>query len=295
MQEAVETIEIHLKKIYSGKVRDLFELPDRNILMVATDRISAFDYILPTPIPEKGIVLTQMSLFWFSYLKNILDNHIVEGDFNRFPEDIRQYPFLKGRAVIVKKVERIPVECVVRGYLAGSGWEEYKTTGKVCGISLPSNLKEGARMPEPIFTPATKEQQGKHDRNISFAETTAIVGKSTATLIKEKAILLYKKASEYSLKRGIIIADTKFEFGIYNNKLMVIDELFTPDSSRFWEVKNYQEGSSQESLDKQYIRNYLLSTGWDKNSVPPPLPKEVVLKTIEKYKHIYTLLTGQLL
>ncbi|HNS32579.1 MAG TPA: phosphoribosylaminoimidazolesuccinocarboxamide synthase [bacterium] len=293
MEKSDYGMDMQVKKIYSGKVRDIFELQDGNILMVATDRISAFDYILPTPIPEKGIILTQMSIFWFEYLKKIIDNHIVEKDFDKFPETIRKNPFLRNRSIIVKKAERIPVECVVRGYLAGSGWKEYKETGMVCGISLPGNLKEGSRIPEPIFTPATKEDIGKHDMNISFSETEKIVGKERAAILREKSVLLYKEASAYALNKGIIIADAKFEFGIYDKKLILIDELFTPDSSRFWEVQKYREGIPQESLDKQYIRNYLLSTDWDRNSLPPSLPEEVVQKTIEKYKNIYQLITGK--
>jgi len=293
MEKALNNVDIPVKKIYSGKVRDLFELQDGNILMVATDRISAFDYILPTPIPEKGSILTQMSLFWFDHLKNILANHIVESDFSKFPATIQAYPFLKNRSIIVKKAERISIECVVRGYLAGSGWKEYRETGKVCGIQLPANLKEGSKIPEPIFTPATKEDQGKHDMNISFAQTAEITGAEMASRLKEKSIMLYRAACEHALEKGIIIADTKFEFGMYENKLILIDEIFTPDSSRFWEVKNYKEGAPQESLDKQYIRNYLLSTDWDRNSKPPGLPEEVVMNTVEKYRQIYKLLTGR--
>lgn len=290
MQKAIFNIDIPIKKIYSGKVRDLFELEESKILMVATDRISAFDYVLPTPIPEKGILLTQMSLFWFDYLKSILPNHLLETDFNKFPEKIRKYLFLKDRAIIVKKTEKIPIECIVRGYIAGSGWEEYKKTGKICGVSFDTGLKKGAKLQETIFTPSTKEEEGKHDRNISFEETEKIVGREIASLLKEKSLQLYENASKYALKKGIIIADTKFEFGIYENNLIIIDELFTPDSSRFWEEENYKKGLLNESLDKQYIRNYLLSTNWDRNSLPPVLPKEVVSKTIEKYKQIYTLL-----
>lgn len=295
MEKALYDIAISAKKLYSGKVRDLFEIDSGSMLMVATDRISAFDYILPTPIPEKGIVLTQMSLFWFDYLKSILDNHILEPDFNKFPAEIAKYPFLKGRSIIVKRAERIPIECVIRGYLSGSGLKEYEATGSVCGINLPANLKEGSKLPEPIFTPATKEEMGKHDRNISFAETSEIVGEEMAAKLKEKSLLLYKTACEYALKKGIIIADTKFEFGIYEDRLILIDEIFTPDSSRFWEEKNYKEGVPQESLDKQYIRNYLLSTDWDRNSTPPALPQEVVSNTVEKYKQIYRLLTNKII
>jgi phosphoribosylaminoimidazole-succinocarboxamide synthase len=292
MEKPLYRIEIPgLKKIYSGKVRELFELSDNRILMVATDRISAFDYILPTPIPEKGIILTQMSVFWFNYLEDTLKNHIIEVDFDRFPEEIKSYPFLRGRSIIVRKVNRIPVECVVRGYLAGSGWREYKQSGEVCGIRLPAGLKESERLPEPIFTPATKEEKGEHDVNIDFSKMRDIIGKEYARSLKEKSILLYKKAASYAEKKGIIIADTKFEFGIYNDDLILIDEVFTPDSSRFWEVSRYVSGESPDSLDKQYIRNYLLSTNWDRNSPPPTLPEEVVRMTVSKYKQIYKILT----
>lgn len=292
MEKAFYDIEIPgVKKIYSGKVRELFQLEDGRMLMVATDRISAFDYVLPTPIPEKGAILTKMSVFWFNYLKGTLDNHILEDDFSRFPEVLRAHPFLRDRSIIVKKVKRVPIECVVRGYLAGSGWKEYRQQGQVCGVKLPAGLKESDKLPEPIFTPATKEEKGEHDVNIDFPEMEKIVGGEIARLLKEKSILLYKKASGHAEKKGIIIADTKFEFGIYNDELILIDEVFTPDSSRFWEKSKYFPGRSPDSLDKQYIRDYLLSTDWDRNSAPPALPEEVVLKTVSKYKQIYTILT----
>jgi phosphoribosylaminoimidazole-succinocarboxamide synthase len=292
MERVFYEIEIPgLKKIYSGKVRELFELSDNRILMVATDRISAFDYILPTPIPGKGIILTRMSVFWFKYLRDVQNNHIIESDFRKFPEEVLAYPFLRERSVIVRKVKRIPIECVVRGYLAGSGWKEYKQEGQVCGIKLPPGLKESDRLPEPIFTPATKEEKGEHDVNIDFAKMEDMVGKEYARSLKEKSILLYKKAAYYAESKGIIIADTKFEFGIYKDDLILIDEAFTPDSSRFWEVSKYVSGNSPDSLDKQYIRNYLLSTNWDRNSPPPVLPDEVVQMTVSKYKQIYRILT----
>jgi phosphoribosylaminoimidazole-succinocarboxamide synthase len=284
---------IPLKKIHSGKVRELFEVDNETILMVATDRISAFDYILPTPIPDKGVVLTQMSLFWFDLLADILPNHIIKSDFNTFPDSIKKQTFLRDRAIIVKKANRLPIEAIVRGYIVGSGWKEYLESGKVCGVTLPEGLKEGDKLTEPIFTPTTKEEEGKHDRSISLEETETIIGKELTTLLKEKSIQLYNRAYEYALNKGIIIADTKFEFGIYKNRLIIIDELLTPDSSRFWEVENYKKGLFKNSLDKQYIRDYLLTTGWDKNSPPPVLPQEVISKTIEKYKQIYTLLSGK--
>jgi len=291
--EGIIDIKIPLKKIYSGKVRELFEIDEKTLLMVATDRISAFDYILPTPIPDKGIVLTKLSVFWFNYLKNIVENHLIESEFDKFPVELKNYPVLEGRSVIVKKVKKIPIECVVRGYLAGSGWREYREKGEVCGIKLPEGLKEAEKLPEPIFTPATKEEKGTHDINISFEEMVSIVGKETAEFLKEKSITIYKKASEFAEKKGIIIADTKFEFGFYEDRIILIDEILTPDSSRFWEFEKYKVGTSQDSLDKQYVRDYLETTDWDKQSPPPELPEEVVINTVKKYKQIYSILTGE--
>ena len=291
--EGITDIKIPLKKIYSGKVRELFEIDEKTLLMVATDRISAFDYILPTPIPEKGIVLTKLSVFWFNYLKDIVENHLIESEFDKFPAELKNYSVLKGRSIIVKKVKKIPIECVVRGYLAGSGWREYKEKGEVCGIKLPEGLREAEKLPEPIFTPATKEEKGTHDINISFEEMVNIVGKETAEFLKEKSITIYKKASEFAEKKGIIIADTKFEFGFYGDRIILIDEILTPDSSRFWEVEKYKVGTSQDSLDKQYVRDYLETTNWDKQSPPPELPEEVVRNTVKKYKQIYSILTGE--
>ena len=291
--EGITDIKIPFKKIYSGKVRELFEIDEKTLLMVATDRISAFDYILPTPIPDKGIVLTRLSVFWFNYLKDIVENHLIESEFDKFPSELKNYPVLKGRSIIVKKVKKIPIECVVRGYLAGSGWREYKEKGEVCGIKLPEGLREAEKLPEPVFTPATKEEKGTHDINISFKEMANIVGKETAEFLKEKSITIYKKASEFAEKKGIIIADTKFEFGFYGDRIILIDEILTPDSSRFWERKKYKVGTSQDSLDKQYVRDYLETTNWDKQSPPPELPEEVVRNTVKKYKQIYSILTGE--
>ncbi len=292
MNKAVYDMEIPgVEKIYSGKVRELFQMEDGSILMVATDRISAFDYVLPTPVPEKGVILTKMSVFWFNYLREDMKNHILVSDFDRFPEILRKHDFLRDRSVIVKKVKKFPIECVVRGYLAGSGWKEYSERGQVCGVRLPAGLKESDRLPEPIFTPATKEEKGEHDINIDLAEMEKRIGAENARLLKEKSLLLYKKASVHAESRGIIIADTKFEFGTCGGEVILIDEVFTPDSSRFWEKSRYVPGKSQESLDKQYIRDYLLSTDWDRNSSPPSLPEEVVRMTISKYKQIYSILT----
>jgi len=291
--DTFSNIELPLEKIYSGKVRELYEVNEYEILLVATDRVSAFDFVLPTPIPGKGEILTQISVFWFHHLEDIIKNHLVKERFEDFPESLKSFSFLKNRSVIVKKAERISIECVVRGYVAGGGWKEYEKTGKICGVQLQEGLKMGEKLPEPIFTPATKEEKGMHDRNISFEETKEIVGEETARLLKEKSISLYQKASLYAEEKGIIIADTKFEFGYSGNEIILIDEVFTPDSSRFWEKSKYKIGQIQESLDKQYIRDYLESLSWDKNPPVPSLPDDVVENTTKKYNQIYHILTGK--
>ncbi len=268
-----------------GKVRDVYDLEDK-LLMVATDRISCFDVILPTLIPDKGRILTQISLFWFSFLKNLVENHLISSDQKDLPSQFKtQKDYLEGRFMIVKKCKVIPFECVVRGYLAGSGWKEYKNTQSVCDIGLPSGLKEAQKLPEPIFTPATKAEIG-HDENVDFNYMKNAIGADLAEKIKELSFNIYIKASDFAGKKGIIIADTKFEFGLLNNKLMLIDEVLTPDSSRFWEKEKYTPGISPLSFDKQYIRDYLNTTTWDKNSPAPALPEEVVEKTREKYLEI---------
>jgi phosphoribosylaminoimidazole-succinocarboxamide synthase len=273
-----------------GKVRDIYEL-DNSLLFVATDRISAFDYILPNPIPDKGKVLTQISLFWFHFLKDIVDNHLITADFNQFPENLKKYPELQGRAMIVKKAQMFPVECVARGYLSGSGWKEYKEMKKVCGIPLPAGLEESSKLPEPIFTPATKSQTG-HDINISFEESVNIVGKETATKLRDLTLTIYQKSADYAKERGIIIADTKFEFGIYQDKIILCDEVLTPDSSRFWPADSYASGRGQKSLDKQFVRDYLEKIGWDKKPPAPQLPDEIIQGTSAKYREIYKWITG---
>jgi len=285
--------KLPLTLLYSGKVRDLYRLPDKKILMVASDRISAFDYILPTPVPDKGKILTRLSVFWFRRLEGIIPNHILVSDFTRFPATLQPFgEYLAGRSLIVKEVKKIRVEAVVRGYLAGSGWEEYRTGGTVCGIPLPAGLKKASRLPKPLFTPATKEEAGSHDRNITFAECEEIVGPETAGRLKEKSLALYQAAAEYARRKGIIIADTKFEFGFDDRgEIILIDEIFTPDSSRFWEKETWRPGREPDSLDKQYVRNYLLGIKWDKNPPAPELPAEVVANTQEKYWQIYKILT----
>lgn len=288
----VSDVVLPIPKIYSGKIRELFEIDKNRILIVTTDRISAFDFVLPEPIPEKGIILNKLSLFWFEKLKDICKNHLDIVDFENFPENLKPFRnVLEGRSIIAKKTNKILIECVVRGYLSGSGWKEYKETGSVCGIKLPSGLSESEKLPEPIFTPATKEEKGIHDQNISFEQMVKITGETIAHYLRDISIKLYKKASEYAESKGIIIADTKFEFGIIGGEIYLIDEILTPDSSRFWEKSSYQVGRSQDSLDKQYVRNYLESINWNKQPPVPNLPVEIIEKTREKYWQIYRILT----
>ncbi|GHT47148.1 phosphoribosylaminoimidazole-succinocarboxamide synthase [Endomicrobiia bacterium] len=283
---------INLPLVHRGKVRNMYDL-GQNYLIVASDRISAFDYIIPTVIPGKGKILHKLSMFWFDFIQGIVPDHIITGDFDAFPKVLKQYEYLRDRSMIVKKANRVDIECIVRGYLAGSGWKEYQKSQTVCGIKLPEGLKESSKLPEPIFTPSSKEEGGKHDENISFEETVKRVGKATAESLGEISVKLYKKVSQYSLSRGIILADTKLEFGFCDNQLILIDEIFTPDSSRFWEVDKYEEGKPQDSLDKQYLRDYLESVKWDKSSPAPELTKDIVEKTMEKYIGAYEKLTGR--
>jgi phosphoribosylaminoimidazole-succinocarboxamide synthase len=292
MQKIVlETNFEGVKFLRKGKVRDIYEVNDY-LLIVATDRVSAFDVVLPTGIPGKGMVLTQISLFWFNQVKDIIENHVVSANIEEFPESLIKYKdILEGRSMLVRKATPLPVECIVRGYITGSGWKDYQKTGMVCGIKLPSGLKESQKLPEPIFTPSTKADQG-HDINISFEETIKILGKETAEKIRNFAIAIYKKASEIAEKKGIIIADTKMEFGFYNGKIILIDELLTPDSSRFWSMKDYSPGKSQDSYDKQIVRDYLLSIKWDKKPPAPELPEEIVKRTSERYEEIFKILTS---
>ena len=285
MNEPLIKLELPLPLLYSGKVRELYGLDDK-ILMVATDRISAFDHILPTAIPDKGKVLTQISAFWFDYTRDIIPNHLLSADVKDLPDSLASFrEILRDRMMIVKKTKKIDIECVVRGYLAGSGWKEYQETNSICGVKLPAGLKESERLPSPIFTPATKEETG-HDENIDQKELEKRIDKALAERLKKISLALYEKASAYALKKGIIIADTKFEFGFIDNQLILIDEILTPDSSRFWEKNKYRTGISPESLDKQFVRDYLIGIEWDKTSSPPPLPEEIVRKTKEKYEEI---------
>jgi phosphoribosylaminoimidazole-succinocarboxamide synthase len=273
-----------------GKVRDIYDLGDR-LLFVATDRISAFDWVLPNGIPDKGRVLTQLSEMWFERLD--VPHHLLTMDLDavQLPASVDKES-LKGRSMVVKKTEVVPIECVIRGYLSGSGWKEYQKTRSVCGISLPAGLRESERLAEPIFTPATKEESG-HDINISFERMCEIVGRDTASRLKTLSLEIYRRGAEHALQKGIIIADTKFEFGSIGGQLILIDEVLTPDSSRFWPVDSYEPGRSPPSFDKQFVRDWLETTGWDKNSSPPTLPPDVVEKTRAKYVDAYTRLTGR--
>ncbi|OEG71305.1 phosphoribosylaminoimidazolesuccinocarboxamide synthase [Candidatus Endomicrobiellum trichonymphae] len=282
---------INLPLVHKGKVRNVYDL-GQSYLIVASDRISAFDYVIPTIIPDKGRVLHKLSMFWFDFIQGIVPNHIITGNFESFLPSIKQYEYLRDRSMIVKKAKRVDIECIVRGYLAGSGWKEYQRSQTVCGIKLPGGLKESSKLPEAVFTPSSKEEGGKHDENISFEEMVKRVGKDTAESLLRISLELYKRVSEDSFSKGIILADTKLEFGFYDNQLILIDEIFTPDSSRFWEIDKYEEGKPQDSLDKQYVRDYLERIKWDKSSPAPELPKDVVEKTMEKYISLYEKLTG---
>jgi phosphoribosylaminoimidazole-succinocarboxamide synthase len=275
-----------------GKVRDLYSVGDL-LLLVATDRISAFDYVLPTGIPGKGRVLTQISLFWFDYLGDLVPNHLVTADVEQYPAQLRPHESeLRGRSMLVNRARMFPAECVVRGYLSGSGWKDYKRTGKICGISLPSGLRESERLPEPIFTPASKSAGGEHDENISFDQMVARVGGENAEQLRGLSLAIYAKAADYALQRGLILADTKFEFGVTGKGIVLADEVLTPDSSRYWPSEGYQPGGPQPSFDKQFVRDYLESIAWNKQPPAPELPGNVVRQTQEKYEQAFALLTG---
>jgi phosphoribosylaminoimidazole-succinocarboxamide synthase len=281
-----------LKLHASGKVRDVYQLDSERLLFVATDRISAFDYVLATGIPHKGRVLTQISLFWFDFLCDLVPNHLITADVEQYPQALQKYAeVLRGRSMIVQRAEMFPVECVVRGYISGSAWKEYKASGKVCGIELPAGLRESEAFPEPIFTPATKEVSG-HDENISFARMCEILGSETSSTLRELTLRIYKKAAAYARQRGIIIADTKFEFGRTAKGITLADEVLTPDSSRFWPADKYAPGRGQESYDKQYVRDYLEEIHWNKQPPAPALPDEVARRTSEKYLDAYYQITG---
>ncbi|RLI62397.1 MAG: phosphoribosylaminoimidazolesuccinocarboxamide synthase [Candidatus Asgardarchaeum californiense] len=284
--------DLPLKVVNKGKVRDIYEMDDK-LLLIATDRISAFDHVLLDPIPLKGICLTQLSRFWFDYTKKIVPNHVISVETDEFSEKLQDYvDFLKYRSMLVKKAKVIPIECIVRGYISGSAWNSYQKDGTVCGIKLPKGLRESEQFDEPLFTPSTKAETG-HDINISFKKMQELVGDEVAKQLKDFSLTLYIKAAEYARKRGIIIADTKFEFGIVNDEIIVIDELMTPDSSRFWPIDKYSLGKSQPSFDKQFVRDYLNAVGWDKKSDPPHLPEHVIQETQQKYQEAYEKITGE--
>lgn len=275
-----------------GKVRDIYDVGDQ-LLLVTTDRISAFDYILPTGIPRKGEVLNRISLFWFEFLRDTVDNHVITADVAQYPAELQPFTDqLRGRSVLCRKADMIQIECVARGYLSGSGWKEYQATGSVCGIALPPGLVESSRLPEPIFTPATKADTG-HDINISFEQAASAVGSELATTLRHLTLGIYAKAAAYAETRGIIIADTKFEFGFIDKRLVLADEVLTPDSSRFWPKDLYKPGGAQPSYDKQFVRDHLEAVRWNKQPPAPVLPEEVARKTSEKYQEAYRLLTGE--
>ncbi len=283
LQTVIETDFEELNLIKRGKVRDIYDLGD-TLLMVATDRISAFDVVMPDPIPEKGKILTQISLFWFKIMESLLPNHVISSNVDNYPDICKPYAeILRGRSMLVKKAEPLPIECIVRGYISGSGWNDYLASGRICGIKLPKNLKESDKLPKPIFTPSTKAETGLHDININFDETIKKIGKHLADQVRTLSLEIYGKGAELAYKKGIIIADTKFEFGLFEDKLILIDEVMTPDSSRFWPKSSYQPGGSQKSFDKQYLRDYLISINWNKTPPAPSLPKDVIANTHNKY------------
>jgi len=291
--EAVHTTEIPGVPLRGrGKVRDIYDLGD-TLLIVSTDRLSAFDYVLPNPIPGKGKVLNQLSCFWFERLREIVPNHLVTADVAGFPEPLRsRADLLAGRSMLVRKAEMFPVECVARGYLSGSGWKEYRERGTVCGIPLPAGLKESSRLPEPLFTPSTKAETG-HDENIPFSEAERILGSGTARRLRDLTLTLFKRACEYAAARGAILADTKFEFGTIGGEIVLADEALTPDSSRYWPARDYQAGRPQASWDKQFVRDYLERIGWNKQPPVPELPEEIVSGTRSRYLEIFRILTGR--
>jgi len=280
------------KPFKTGKVRDMFDLGDK-LLIVVTDRISAFDCVFPNLIPEKGKVLNSISAFWFDFTEDVIKNHMITTDVSKYPAPFNKYKEeLQGRSMLVKKLEIVPTECIVRGYLEGSGLKDYKKTGRICGIELPEGMKQADRLPEPVFTPSTKAEEG-HDQNVTFEELCDEIGPELAGKLKNASLSLYKKVSEYALEKGLVLADTKFEFGLLNDELVVADEMFTPDSSRFWDASDFEPGRAQKSFDKQYLREYLETLDWDKTPPAPELPEDVIGRTTEKYLEAYKVLTGK--
>jgi phosphoribosylaminoimidazole-succinocarboxamide synthase len=292
VQTVSQTDFKNLNLVKRGKVRDIYDLGDK-LLMVTTDRISAFDVIMPDPIPGKGKILTKISLFWFEMMKSLLPNHVISGNVDDFPEICSPYTeILRDRSMLVKKAKPLPIECVVRGYLSGSGWKDYQTTGCICGIKLPQGLKESDKLSEPLFTPSTKEEIGLHDVNIDFDTVVNKIGRTLAEKVRKLSLAIYDKGSNLAFKQGIIIADTKFEFGLFENNLILIDEVLTPDSSRFWPKESYKPDGAQKSFDKQYLRDYLISINWDKKPPGPPLPETIIHNTRTKYLEALTQLTN---
>lgn len=294
--QAVTTTDFQgLRLIHRGKVRDMYEIPgyDQELLMVASDRISAYDVVMNEPVPGKGEILTKLSLFWFDLLKDIVGNHLITADVNQYPEACRPYAdVLKNRSMLIRKTNPLPIECIVRGYISGSFWKAYQKSNVVCGFELPEGMKEGEKFPEPLFTPSTKAEAGDHDENISLEQMEAIVGRERTQEISSICVKLYKTAADYALSKGVIIADTKFELGLVGDELIVIDEVLTPDSSRFWPLEDYKPGQGQPSFDKQFLRDYLSSLDWDKNPPAPVLPVDIVEKTSLRYQQALKLIKG---
>ena len=287
-----ETDFAELKLLKRGKVRDVYDLGE-HLLMVATDRISAFDVVMPNPVPDKGIILTQISLFWFDIMQPLIQNHVVSKDVKQYPQICQPYAdALQGRSMLVKKAQPLSIECIVRGYISGSGWKEYADSGSICGIALPEGLKESQQLPEPIFTPSTKAEQGEHDINIDFNEAANLIGEAKAQKIRDLSVAIYKKGADLADQKGIIIADTKFEFGSVGDDIILIDEVLTPDSSRFWPKESYSPGGPQKSYDKQYLRDYLSTLDWDKKAPGPALPDDVIANTRQKYLDALIQLSG---
>ncbi len=285
-----------LGPVKRGKVRDVYTLSADRLLIIATDRISAFDVVMADPIPDKGKILTQISAYWFQRCQDLVPNHLISIDVGDFPEECQGYAdLLAGRSMLVHRAQPLPIECIVRGYLSGSGWQEYQATGAVCGEKLPAGLRESDKLPVPIFTPSTKAELGQHDENITFATACAKIGEDLATRVRDLSLAIYQRAHDEAEAKGIMMADTKFEFGLIGDRLVLIDEVLTPDSSRFWPKSEYKPGGPQKSFDKQYLRDYLLSLGWSKQPPPPPLPPEIIANTRQKYLEALVLLTGRTL
>jgi phosphoribosylaminoimidazole-succinocarboxamide synthase len=292
VQTVFQTDFPDLKMVARGKVRDIYDLGDK-LLIVTTDRLSAFDVILPTPIPGKGCILNQLSLFWFNKTSSIVPNHVISADVDEYPAELQKYADqLRDRSMLVKKAKPMPVECIVRGYISGSGWNEYKANGEVCGITLPEGLQESEKLPEVIYTPSTKAEVGEHDENISFEQTVELVGREKAEKLRDLTLAVYNAGAAFAAEKGIIIADTKMEFGEVDGEIILIDEVMTPDSSRFWRADTHAVGQAQQSLDKQYIRDYLLTLDWDKSAPGPALPDEIAAEAARRYEEILEILRG---